>query len=248
MQTARTTYWFQLKKRPIDEVAITSSIKVGCLNCRSFCNKTCNVLELLRDNDVDICCITESWLRVQDKAIFSEIREHGYDILSCPRKGRGGGVALIFNPFKLKPTEHKVSLYSSFEVFECLLQNLYRTYRLSVIYRSTQKVEYDETKIGAFMEQFESYLDSISDKSGIPVICGDFNFKVNLPSDKHAQNFINLYKSKGFVQHINKPTHIYGNTLDLVLTSKSVAISILRAKGAYLITSLYVLMFLLHFL
>ena len=85
-------------------------------------------------------------------------------------------------------------LYSSFEVFECLLRNVNRTYRLSVIYHSTQKVKYEETKIGAFMEQFESYLHSISDKSGIPVICGDFNFKVNLPSDKYAQNFINLYK------------------------------------------------------
>ena len=172
---------------------------------------------------MDICCITERRLCVQDKALFSEIPEHGYDILSCPRKGLGGGVALIFNPFKLKPTKHKVSLYTSLEVFECLLRNVDRTYRLSVIHHSTQKVKYEETKIGAFMEHFESYLDSISDKSGIPVICGDFNFKVNLPSDKYAQNFINLYKSKGFTQHINKPTPIDGNTLDLVLTSKSVS-------------------------
>lgn len=76
-------------------------------------------------------------------------------------------------------------------------------------------------KVGAFMEQFDSYLDSLNEKSGIPVICGDFNFKANVPADKNAQSFIKLCDSKGFLQHIDKPTHVDGNTLDLVLTSSS---------------------------
>ena len=207
---------------------ISDNLKVGCLNCRSICNKTVDVLELLRDNDIDLCCLTETWLRVDDKAKFAEIREFGYDIFSCPRKGRGGGLAFVFNPFKVKPVEHKVSNYSSFEVFECLVRTAdpQKTVRLCVVYRSTQKGKYEDTKVTTFFEQFDSYLDSLNDKSGVPVICGDFNFKVNILSDKNAQAFLKLCNSKGFSQHIKKPTHVDGNTLDLVLTSSSVSSNI----------------------
>ena len=34
------------------------NLKVGSLNCRSICNKTVDVLELLRDNEIDICCVS----------------------------------------------------------------------------------------------------------------------------------------------------------------------------------------------
>ena len=135
---------------------ICNSLNIGCLNCRSLCNKTVDVLELLRDKEIDLCCITESWLRTDDKAKFAEIRDHGYEIFSCPRKGRGGGVAFIFNPFKLKPVEHKVCHYSAFEVFECIVRTVdHKTIRFSVVYRSTQKGKYEDTKIGAFMDQFD---------------------------------------------------------------------------------------------
>ena len=36
-----------------------SLLTVGCLNTRSFCNKTSGVLELLKDNKIDVCCLTE---------------------------------------------------------------------------------------------------------------------------------------------------------------------------------------------
>ena len=42
-------------------------------------------------------------------------------------------------------------------------------------------------------------------------------------NDRIANNFINLYESKGFTQHVNVPTHIAGGTLDLVLTLRNVA-------------------------
>ncbi len=80
-----------------------ASLKIGSFNARSLCNKTCGVLELLKDNSIDICCVTETWLRIKDSAIFAEIHDHGYDIFSAPRRGRGGGVAFLFDPAKLKP-------------------------------------------------------------------------------------------------------------------------------------------------
>ncbi len=99
-----------------------SHIAVGVLNSRSICNKVVGTLELLKDNNIDICCVTETWLKTNDKAIFAEIHDHGYDIYSKPRRGRGGGVAFIYDPAKLTPVRNNVTKFSSFEILECLVK------------------------------------------------------------------------------------------------------------------------------
>ena len=199
------------------------SLAIGCFNARSLCNKTCGVLELLKDNNISICCVTETWLTSNDKAKFAEIHDLGYDVISAPRKGRGGGVAFLYNPNILNPVRNDVKKYSSFEVIECIIKSANASIRLCVIYRSTRnKEKYEDTKVSKFMTDFEDYLDNLVTKSGSPIICGDFNFHVEDPYDASAQKFIDLYRSKGFAQHVSAPTHISGSTLDLVLTLESV--------------------------
>ena len=192
-------------------------IKIGCFNARSICNKTTGVLGLLGDNQIDLCCVTETWLKRDEHAKFAEIREQGFDILSSPRKGRGGGTAVIFNPEHLKVTQNNNVKSSSFEVMECVIETSVGLVRLCTIYRTTQK-NCDETKISKFMIEFESYLDTLLEKSGAPILCGDFNFHVEIDTDKVAKTFLELCNSKGFHQHVDKPTHISGGTLDLVLS------------------------------
>ena len=202
-----------------------SNLKLACFNVRSICNKTTGVLEALKDHSIDICCITESWLRSDDKAKFAEIHELGYDLFSAPRKGVGGGVAFIFNPLRVKPVRNNVPKYSSFEVLECVIKSSNGLVRLCVIYRSTQitsKERYNLTKTSLFFDQFGEYLDSLQLKGGSPIICGDFNFHVEDKLDAVAQKFVTLCKSRGFTQHIDKPTHIAGGTLDLVLTRNNI--------------------------
>ena len=100
-----------------------SILKIGCFNARSINNKLSGFLELLRDKSIDICCTTETWLKVRDTAIYSEIKDFGYDIFSAPRAGRGGGVAFVYNPAKIKPTRNNVKKYTSFEVLECVIKS-----------------------------------------------------------------------------------------------------------------------------
>ena len=118
--------------------ASKTSLKFGCLNSRSICNKVAAVIELIHDNMVDVCFLTESWLKIKDKAIYAEIREYGYDILSQPRKGRGGGVAFIFNPKTVNLKKNRVNSFKSFEVLETILKNQDGLTRLSVIYRISE--------------------------------------------------------------------------------------------------------------
>ena len=63
-------------------------------------------------------------------------------------------------------------------------------------------------------------MDVVLQKSGKPIIFGDFNFHIEDALDSVAKKFISLIKSKGFKQHVDKPTHISGGRLDPILTKK----------------------------
>ena len=200
---------------------------IGVFNARSICNKTSGILGMMHDNGLGLLCLTETWLRNGDKAKFAEIHDQGYDIFSAPRKGRGGGVAFLFDPKVLNPVRNNTIKYSSFEVLECVLKSGDELVRLCVVYRSTQaKKKYEETKVATFMDQFDLYLQSVLEKSGAPVICGDFNFHLEDESNPTTQRFNDLYRSKGFKQWVEHPTHNAGGTLDLVFSLENTVDSI----------------------
>ena len=204
--------------------ATNTSLKIGCFNARSICNKVPAVLELLTDNKVDICFLTESWLKVSDKAKYAEIREYGYNILSAPRKGCGGGVGFLFNPKTVDLKKHNVKSYKSFEVLEAVLKDQSELIRLSVIYRTTQftsKAKYADTRRTLFYQEFTDYLEVLHTKPGRPIISGDFNFHMEDKNNIATKKFIDVYTSKGFTQHNTMPTH-NDSILDLVLTSKAI--------------------------
>ena len=183
------------------------------------------VLELLTDHMIDVCFVTETWLKLNDVAKFAEIHEMGYEIFNAPRRGTGGGVGFLFNKNRVTLKRNNVKKYSSFEVLESTLQTSTELLRLCVIYRSTQhtsREKYNETKHVLFMDEFADYLDVLASKTGKPLICGDFNYHVEDDSNILAKQFVSLYKSKGFTQHIDAPTHMSAGTLDLVLTRDSI--------------------------
>ena len=203
-------------------------LKMATFNARSLCNKTVSVLELLKEEKVDVCFMTETWLKIDDKAKYAEIKDHGFEIISAPRRGRGGGVAFVYNPSVVKLTRNTVR-YSSFEVLEAVIKTQNQLVRLCVVYRSTQAASqksYQATRKKLFMDQFSDYLDGLLTKSGCCIIAGDFNFHVEDHDDYWAKQFRSLYHSKGFSQQVTGETHISGGTLDLVLTMDDCADSV----------------------
>ena len=171
---------------------------------------------------LDVLCLQETWLKKKDGSIFSEIHNHGLDILSAPRKGRGGGVAFVYNPKTVNLVRNNMKSYKSFEVIESIMKSEGKLVRLCNVYRSTDvKKRYKETKITSFLEEFEEYLELLLEKNGTPFLCGDFNFHFQDANNFYARKFLQLCECKGFVQHISQPTHVSGNTLDLILTLNS---------------------------
>ena len=50
------------------------------------------------------------------------------------------------------------------------------------------------------------------------LIVGDFNYHVNNTVDSHARALLGTLDSCGLTQHVHLPTHVKGNTLDLVFS------------------------------
>ena len=64
------------------------------------------VMEIVIDQNFDVCCVTETWFSAKENARFAYIHEMGFDVLNSPRKGRGGGIAVVFNTTKLLDSNH----------------------------------------------------------------------------------------------------------------------------------------------
>ena len=68
--------------------------------------------------------------------------------------------------------------------------------------------------INSFIDEFSLFLPTIT---SITIILGGYN----IPNPPMIQS-LNKYRTTfNLVQHITSPTHIHGNTLDLIITSKT---------------------------
>lgn len=73
------------------------SMKCAVVNTQSVRNKLAEFHELLLTNQLDICCVTETWLKESDEVITANLHPDGYKSLQIPRRiQEGGGVAVVY--------------------------------------------------------------------------------------------------------------------------------------------------------
>ena len=72
------------------------SFNAATINCESANNKTLDLTDYISEQDIDVCCLTETWMTENDPVTAGELCPPGYKLKSIPRKDRrGGGVAII---------------------------------------------------------------------------------------------------------------------------------------------------------
>ena len=190
-------------------------LNLGVFNSRSICNKTAGVFDLLCDLDVDVCFLTETWLRKGDTSKIAEIKDLGYNLFHQSRPGRGGGVAIAFKK-QLSVKKQNTAKYKSFELVEStLMSSTNELLRFGCIYRSSTS---QVSNIKDFFEDFDCYLSSIAHLPGKLVLAGDFNLHMENNDDPDVKKFQQLLQQYDLTQHIDSTTHISGGILDLVLT------------------------------
>ena len=81
-----------------------------------------------------------------------------------------------------------------------------------------------------FVDEFSNFLAENIMKIENVVIAGDFNIKINNIVDNDAAAFNDMMYALGFDRHVNFPTHIQGNILDLIFTENQHKLKILQCN------------------
>ena len=183
---------------------------------RSAKNKTNHLRDYVTDNDVDIFCMTETWLKTEETATISELVPETHVLHHSPREGRsrGGGVGIVLSKsFKsIKSTSRK---YEHFECIQVDFTHKNKQLCIFVIYRPPS------SNFAQFSIEFESFLmDSCAVNENV-LYLGDFNIWVDDLNNSEARKFNDILSNFNLVNHVCSPTQKSGHTLDLILTKSN---------------------------
>ena len=77
---------------------IVASFNAQSVKGNDMASKRCEISTFIKDNDVDLFLVNETWLRAQgDEAKTVELAPSGFDVKSFQRqsRSRGGGIATV---------------------------------------------------------------------------------------------------------------------------------------------------------
>ena len=175
------------------------------------------MLTILEDNEIDIACFCETWFDSATGIFTSTIKDAGYEIIHGHRDDKGGGgVAIIYKrQLKIKKGRASSSKFKSFE-FSYITLSLSTDWKVLItcIYRR------QEVSCVTFCEEFESFMDELSDQPSEVVVMGDFNVWIEEEDDSDSKKLLTLMNAQGLSQLIDKPTHQDGHTLDHLYINK----------------------------
>jgi hypothetical protein len=187
-------------------------------------NKFDDIVQLFRDHQLDLLCLTESW-HDPDSAVLGRLRGAGFNVIDRPRPrtagadelsvNHGGIVVVAAADVTLSPIA-VVDQPTTFELacVRAVLGSFAAT--VIVVYRpgsmSFQQKFYDE--LAAILDRFATYQEPI-------YIVGDFNIRLDRHDGPHADQFRLLIDCYGLKLNATGPTHQLGGTLDAVVTHGS---------------------------
>ncbi|KAM3604518.1 uncharacterized protein V6R79_012350 [Siganus canaliculatus] len=189
----------------------SSSVKIELLNIRALTEKSTFILDHILDKKLDIMCLTETWQQAGVYKALNKACPPGYKYLfKAHGTGRGGGLAIFYRPdLDLFPLP--LPTYTTFEALAFSCKPPW-SMTLLLIYRPPPKPK------ASFFQEFQDLLTALCASTSNLVILGDINIHLNNPSCPSASDFLQLLDCFKLTQHVHDPTHLKGNTLDLVIT------------------------------
>ena len=181
------------------------------INCRSVINKTQEIqLELIR-NKLDLCILTETWIKEGDTVTPTRLCPKGYKSLSISRHDKiGGGIAIVYKS-ELNISSSRDEPYKTMESSSFIISTCKKQLNLTAIYRPPN------TNVLKFCSELASLLENNINSSSELLLLGDFNIAVNKASDSGPAAFLDVLDSFNLINNVNEPTHRLANTLDLII-------------------------------
>lgn len=178
----------------------------------------------------DIICFSETWLDSKDFYLFNE-----FYTIRCDRadnNGHGGGVLILIRK-QVNFEEILCNKYTKIDsVFVDLKDSNGKKIRLGVIYNPPHCSQ------SAFDELSHLFAETIPGTFPC-IIVGDFNFPsidwdlLTSSTANFSNDFLLLTQEYGLLQLVLEPTHIIGNTLDLVFCTEAFLASDLEVSTPF---------------
>jgi len=209
--------------RVIDDSTIKNKLNLSMWNARSVGNKTDLLYEYVIEHDIDVLCLTETWLHPEDSTVIGELTPPCYRFINIPRDSEDdhhGGIGILYQ------SQLHLGLYTDnqlpkFDTFEfAVVSNTSRTFTIVTVYRPPPSKK-NKLKVSSFLNDFEEFLSFVNLLPGKIILLGDFNVHYDLPSKWDVKRFSTTLESADFMQHIVGPTHRCGHTLDLFITRQN---------------------------
>ena len=189
--------------------------------------KTTDLCDCVISNKLDVLAITESWLNgdTRDDRALADLQSTLPDFVSysVPRCSRAGGGVFLLLRKGFRVTQNPCPIFKSFEMGDFTISSVSSSLRLIVVYRLRPNKTNGLTS-DMFFNEFSILLESLATISGNLLLVGDFNFHVDISTDREAIKFLDLLNSANLHQHVVGPTHRSGHTLDLIITPKDASL------------------------
>ena len=198
----------------------TRLLCISHINARSICNKIESFQEHLLAKRVDVCAVTETWLKQADinSMAHREVPPEGYNIISHSRPDdrTGGGVAIVYRE-NVKVKDHtETNLFSTMEYMNVSIYLNISTINLYIIYR------YPASSVIDFCNELTSLLEeNINTNRGTLILTGDFNIHMDDSTHPDTNTFIDTLVGLDLMNHVNFSTHKLNHHLDLFIDTIS---------------------------
>ena len=178
-----------LTVQPIDtKIKSMCEFQTHCalINCRSVVNKSMELQVELVQNRIDICSLTDTWIRDDDTAAEAQMCPPGYKTISVPRSNRqGGGIAIVYRDCITIQRSNTYD-YTTMECSDFALSLPGLSLNMAVIYRPPDKL------VCSFVSDFLDYVERNIKSTGKLLLTGDFNIHVNDPESPDANTFLDV--------------------------------------------------------
>lgn len=186
-----------------------SGIKIGHQNFRSLRNKVPVLFNLLNDEELDILCITETWLTMNEPFPVPS----GYELRRKDCQSKGGRVSIIHRKhLKIKPvtipTDDWISPNSLEYLFFNVQMGMCPSFLLCVLYR-TSHIKND-------VQNLCSMFCKLSLLNKPVLFLGDLN--INFACQKTHANLKRVLTRIDFTKMVGTPTR-GDNILDVIITN-----------------------------
>ena len=195
-------------------MAKNQSLQCATINCRSTINKSADLKCEISNKNINLCVLTEIWIKEDDMITPLELCPPGYKSISIPhQKQMGGGVAIIYRD-TLNLNQNSTYNFQSMKCSDFRLDLPSRCVNLAIIYRPPDR------RFQQFLDELYKYMEWNINTTEKLLLTGDFNIKMNDEHNQETAKFLDFLESFRLINHIHFEPHHLENTLDLVISSK----------------------------